>query len=148
MGDFDPTVGPGERQAKLVTNLNAESTYFAVLYKDDNGNWGHLQSAAVPYPRPGGATPLTVPLVPEFQQCTSPDSQHVAPLNQPSCSSPSLASSQLTMDKVGRGRGSARLDVLPGNPSTPGDEADLKSRPQQATSASAVTAPTTPARWC
>jgi hypothetical protein len=126
VGDFDPTVAQGERQAKLVTNLNAQYSYFAVLYKDDNGNWGHLQSAAVPYPRPGGASPLNVPLVPEFEQCTSPDQQHAFPLGEPSCSSPSLESSQLTMDRLGRGQGSARLDVLPGNPSTLPDEADVK----------------------
>ncbi len=126
VGDFDPTVATGERQAKLVTNLAGASTYFAVLYQDDAGNWGHLASAGVPFPRPGGATPLRVPLVPEFERCTSPNSTHVAPLAEPSCTGSDLESSLLTTSTTGRGLGSARLDVMPGNPETLGDEADVR----------------------
>jgi uncharacterized repeat protein (TIGR01451 family) len=44
IGDFDPTVGVGQTQAKLITNLNQENTYFAVLYQDDAGNWGHMST--------------------------------------------------------------------------------------------------------
>ena len=40
-----------------------------------------LHPAAVP--APGGATPLRVPLVPAFRQCTDPDSSHVPPLAEP-----------------------------------------------------------------
>jgi predicted acyl esterase len=80
------------------------------------------------YPRPGGATPLLVPLVPEFAQCTSPDSNHVAPLSVASCSSPALESSLLTTSSIGRGSGSVRLDVMPGNPVTGTDEADVAIR--------------------
>jgi hypothetical protein len=77
------------------------------------------------YPRPGGGTPLRVPLVPEFAPCTEPDSTHVAPLDGPSCSSPQLESSELTMGRFGAGHGFARLDVLAGNPATAEDEADI-----------------------
>ena len=49
------------------------------------------------YPRPGGATPLQVPLVPEYQACDSPNTQHVAPLNSPSCTPAVLESPLLTM---------------------------------------------------
>ncbi len=78
------------------------------------------------YPRPGGATPLVVPLVPEFRECTPPtNSTHVAPLSEPSCSPPTLASSLLTTSAVGSGTGSARYDVVAGDPSTPADEADF-----------------------
>ena len=38
------------------------------------------------YPRPKGATPLRVSLVPAYQECTSPDKTHGAPLAFPSCS--------------------------------------------------------------
>jgi hypothetical protein len=77
------------------------------------------------YPRPGGATPVRVPLVPEFAQCTDPDSTHAEPLDEPSCSSPQLESSELTIGTVGAGQGFARLDVLAGNPATTDDEADV-----------------------
>jgi predicted acyl esterase len=80
------------------------------------------------YPRPGGATPLLVSLVPAFAECTSPDSTHVPPLSFGSCSSPGLESSLLTTSSVGRGSGSVRLDARVGNPSTPADEADLAIR--------------------
>lgn len=77
------------------------------------------------FPRPGGATPLYAPLVPAFRQCISPNSEHVAPLSSPSCTPPALQSSLLTTSSVGGGWGLARLDVRPGNPITPADEADV-----------------------
>ena len=77
------------------------------------------------YPRPGGATPLRVPLVPEFSKCTNPDTTHVAPLASGSCSNPALESALLTTSSQGRGGAFARLDVQPGNPVTPADEADV-----------------------
>ena len=78
------------------------------------------------YPRPGGGTPLVVPLVPEFRNCTPPgNSTHIAPLDRPSCSPAALASSLLTTSAVGTGLGSARYDAVPGDPSTPADEADI-----------------------
>jgi predicted acyl esterase len=48
------------------------------------------------YPRPKGATPFRVPLVPAFQQCTAPDKTHGAPLAFPSCS-PQQTSPNLTV---------------------------------------------------
>jgi hypothetical protein len=78
------------------------------------------------YPRPGGASPLRVPLVPEYSQCTAPNQQHVAPLSQPSCSPAQRDSSIVTTSTQGRGQAFARFDVLPGNPNTSADEADLK----------------------
>jgi DNA-binding beta-propeller fold protein YncE len=79
----------------------------------------------VSFPRPGGGTPLRVPMVPEFTQCTTPDSSHVAPLDAGSCTNPALESSQLTISSQGRGAASARLDVHPGDTGTPADEADV-----------------------
>ncbi len=80
------------------------------------------------YPRPGGGTPLRVPLVPEFQACTAPNSSHVSPLSQSSCSPPVLESPLLTTSLSGRMQASARLDVAVGNPATPADEADYHVR--------------------
>ncbi len=80
------------------------------------------------YPRPGGATPLRVPLVPAFRVCNPgmANSQHVGPLAEPSCEPPVQASTLLTTSTTGRGSGVARFDVLAGNPATSVDEADVK----------------------
>ena len=95
-----------------------------------SGSGGFFVDVSLPkgalYPRPGGATPLRVPLVPAFAACTSPNSSHVAPLAQPSCTPPAQQSPLLTTSSTGKGLGFARLDVLPGNATTAADEADLR----------------------
>jgi hypothetical protein len=49
------------------------------------------------YPRPKGANPLRVPLVPAFQECTSANRVHGPGLAYPSCSPPAQTSSVLTV---------------------------------------------------
>jgi hypothetical protein len=49
------------------------------------------------YPRPKGATPLRVPLVPAYQGCSSSNRTHGAPLSFPSCAPPIQASQALTI---------------------------------------------------
>jgi hypothetical protein len=84
------------------------------------------------YARPKGATPLRVSLVPAFAACAAPNRTHGPPLASGSCAPPQQTSSQLTVgtpDANGRpaeSLGSLRLAVLPGEPATPGDEADVK----------------------
>ena len=74
------------------------------------------------YPRPKGATPLRVALVPAFRQCTSPNRTHGPPLASPSCASPLLESSQLTIGspdangQVANASGFAKFDVIIGAP--------------------------------
>jgi hypothetical protein len=82
------------------------------------------------YPRPGGASPLRVPLVPAFRLCgiaqNPQNSNHVAPLALDSCAPPLEASEVLTTSTTGKMAAFARLRVLPGNPATPTiDEADV-----------------------
>jgi Tol biopolymer transport system component len=83
------------------------------------------------YPRPKGATPVRLPLVPAEAQCTSPNNAHGAPLSSGSCSPPSLTSQYLTTgtpDANGRVvlmNSYLQLTAVPGNPATPADEADL-----------------------
>ena len=83
------------------------------------------------YPRPRGATPFRVPLVPAYAQCTAPNRTHGAPLAFPSCSSPVRRSSFLTLgtpDANGRAAnsaGSVLFDVVAGDPDTPANEADV-----------------------
>ena len=49
------------------------------------------------YPRPKGATPTRISLVPAFRQCTTPNRTHGPPLAFPSCTAPVLESGQLTV---------------------------------------------------
>jgi FG-GAP-like repeat/FG-GAP repeat len=84
------------------------------------------------YPRPKGASPLRVSLVPAYSQCTAPNRTHGSPLAFPSCASPSQTSGYLTVgtpDSNGKGAnaiGYVRFAVVVGNLSTPSDEADVR----------------------
>ncbi len=49
------------------------------------------------YPRPKGATPSTIPLVPAFTECTSPNRIHGPGLASPSCNPPVQTSPMLTV---------------------------------------------------
>ena len=77
------------------------------------------------YPRPGGATPMRIPLVPSYAECSEPDREHVAPLALPSCSAVRRESSLVTTSSIGRGSGSVLLRVMNGDSGTTEDEADL-----------------------
>jgi hypothetical protein len=91
-----------------------------------SGSLGPANPPPSTYPRPGGATPLRVALVPEFRSCTNPNSTHASPLRYPSCTAPALQSSLLTTSTVGRGSAFASFAVIPGNPVTPGNQADVQ----------------------
>jgi hypothetical protein len=84
------------------------------------------------YPRPKGATPTRVSLVPAYQQCTSSNRNHGAPLAHPSCTPPVQSSSFLTVgtpDANGNSAnsiGMAQMSVILGNENTPADEADVR----------------------
>jgi hypothetical protein len=89
-------------------------------------------ASASAYPRPKGASPVRVSLVPAYAPCTAPDSQHGAPLASGSCNPPRPSSPELTVgtpDSNGQpaeSTGSVRLAVAPGDSSTPVDEADVR----------------------
>src|SRR5690349_11609327 len=55
------------------------------------------QVAGASHPRPKGASPLRVSLVPAFRQCTAPNRTHGSPLAFPSCKPPTQASNFLTV---------------------------------------------------
>jgi Tol biopolymer transport system component len=86
------------------------------------------------YPRPKGATPVLVSLVPAYEHCTAANSTHGAPLASPSCNPPDQASDELTtgigdfQPPPAKWRGQLRLDVAAGDPGTPADEADVAIR--------------------
>ncbi len=92
-------------------------------------DWQPLPAAG--YPRPKGATPIHMALVPAYVQCTAPDRTHGPPLAFGSCSSPTRSSTYLTVGtpdangKVANSSGYARVDAVLGNPATAADEADV-----------------------
>jgi hypothetical protein len=79
------------------------------------------QIAGATHPRPKGATPLHVSLVPAYDQCTAPNRTHGPPLAFPSCSPPSQTSRYLTVgtpDANGAGAKSVgSLDIKVPTPS-------------------------------
>ncbi len=93
----------------------------------------YAEKIAPSYARPGSGTPLRVPLVPAYAECTSPNTTHVAPklgpgpgAEDPACSPPVLpATGQLTMGTAGAGSAFTKLRAIPGNPATAADEADI-----------------------
>ena len=85
------------------------------------------------YPRPRGATPLQIPLVPVYVQCVgAPNNAHGASLAFPSCSPPQLGTWNLTMgtpDANGAGArfvGSLFMRTVIDDPDAGPDEADVR----------------------
>ena len=85
-------------------------------------------SEATGYPRPKGATPLRVPLVPAFRQCTAPDRTHGPPLAFPSCAlarrrrrATSPSARPTPNGAAANFSGFVRYDVLAGAPGAPDD---------------------------
>jgi hypothetical protein len=129
VGDFSAgAVGSTESRTISATGSDI---HFAVFYKDEAGNWGRLATTSVGYARPKGATPFRTSLVPAYQQCTSANRVHGAPLAHPSCAPPVQQSPTLTVGtpdangSLANSTGALRLDVNAGDPSTPTDEADV-----------------------
>jgi hypothetical protein len=98
---------------------------------DENPDWQPIPINA--YPRPKGASPTRVSLVPAYEPCTSPDRTHGPPLAFPSCT-PTQEAGELTVgspDANGRPAKSVsylRINPLRGDPLTPADEADVRMR--------------------
>jgi dipeptidyl aminopeptidase/acylaminoacyl peptidase len=109
----------GSAQTRLTSNT----------WLDTDPDW---QPVTGGYPRPKGATPLRVSLVPAYQPCTTGNRTHGAPLSFASCAPPRQASGQLTVgtpDSNGEGSNSSGyvlLNAIVGDPSTPADEADVR----------------------
>jgi hypothetical protein len=83
--------------------------------------------ASATHPRPKGATPFRVSLVPAFNQCTTPNRTHGPPLAFPSCNPPVQSSSSITVgtpDANGapaNSEGYVKLEVKVGAPGPPDD---------------------------
>jgi len=85
------------------------------------------QLASAAHPRPKGATPLRVPLVPAYQPCAAPNRTHGRPRAFPSCNPPVQVSPNLTSGRPdtngapANGVAWAKLDVKAGVPGPPED---------------------------
>jgi hypothetical protein len=74
-----------------------------------------VQVAGATHPRPRGATPIRVSLLPAYKECTAPNRTHGAPLSFPSCSPPVQTSNFLTVgspDANGAGANSIGSAVI------------------------------------
>ena len=91
----------------------------------------HTATFTQRYARPKGATPTRLSLALAYRACTQPNRTHGEPLAYGSCAPPQLASDHLTVgtpDANGEPASSvgfAHLRVLPGDPATIEDEADV-----------------------
>jgi hypothetical protein len=83
--------------------------------------------ASATHPRPKGATPLRVSLVPAFNACTTPNRTHGPPLAFPSCNPPVQSSNSITVGTpdangaTANSEGFVKLAVQVGIPGPPED---------------------------
>jgi glucose/arabinose dehydrogenase/PKD repeat protein len=86
------------------------------------------------FPRPKGATPTRISLVPAFDACASPNMTHGPPLASGSCNPPAQASPNVTVGtndanaSPANSSGYVIYSVMPGVPATSEDEADVAFR--------------------
>jgi hypothetical protein len=124
-------------EPKVAAGPSVDANGVAVWTRSDGTNL-RVQSArrkdVVGFPRPKGASPLRVSLVPAFNACTSANRVHGAALAFPSCAPPAQSSSVLTIGSPDANgsptpanfNGSVRFSTVVGNSSTEADEADVK----------------------
>jgi hypothetical protein len=121
-GPLDQLLGPGEDFQYLSPDFHRlifHTTSQRVAADTDSAQDVYsLSEAGAPpastaYPRPKGASPLRLSLVPIFKQCTGPNSSHPAPLSFPSCTPPELASDYVTIgDPQANGQGANFIGVV------------------------------------
>jgi hypothetical protein len=108
-----------------ITVMNADGTGIVGVTDGTDPDWQPITINS--YPRPKGATPLRLSLVPAYRQCTSPNVTHGAPLSNGSCAPPQLSSTQLTVGTPDSNGERTTMDAyiqlttIVGNPSTPAD---------------------------
>ena len=107
--------------------------WFTEYAADQIGRVTGTASSSTGHPRPKGASPLRVPLVPAYNPCASPNRTHGPPLANQSCSPPTLASLSVSVGTPDVNRYQAKSTaaftalVQVGDPNTPDeDEADVR----------------------
>jgi TolB protein len=97
---------------------------------DAEASWQRIVPAAG-FPRPKGATPIRLSLVPAYNQCTSPNRTHGPPLAFGSCNPPAQSSGVATVGTAdangfpAQSTGYLSMTAIAGDPGTPADEADV-----------------------
>jgi hypothetical protein len=115
----------------IVNQASVSADQQDVLPQDNSDTESTTVQAFSGYVRPKSATPLVLPLVPAYKQCTTPNRTHGPPLVHPSCNPPALESASVTVgtaDSNGRptkSEGFLESKVVAGDISTPPDEADV-----------------------
>ncbi len=121
------SLGGGEGQFNYPSGvtIDADGKIYVADTKNDRVQKFTQTAVATSYPRPGSGSPVWVSLVPAYDECSTPNSQHVPPLAVPSCRPPLQTSHQLTTSTTGKQSAFARFTVMPGNSGTEADEADI-----------------------
>jgi hypothetical protein len=97
---------------------------------DANPDWQPIPINV--YPRPRGASPMYISLVPAYKKCTAANRTHGAPLAFGSCAPPAQTTPQVTLGtpdangQAAKGVAAAIVTARPGNSATPADEADVR----------------------
>ena len=131
-----PTGGNGAFTAFMFTNgLGGSRVFFdtreSLMASDTDTSFDIYAADGLGYPRPAGASPARLSLVPAYAPCTAPNRTHGPPLGFGSCNPPVATSSQATVgtpDALGGGAnfsGSVRYSVVVGLPGPPNDS-DVK----------------------
>ena len=137
----DPTWAPDRGEVAFVLNREiyaARTNHVSIRQiltsettKSDL-DWQRVSPGFTGHARPKSATPAEFSLVPTYYRCEAPNREHGPPLAFGSCSPPVPGSEYLTVgtpDANGAApffTGGLRYVVMPGNPATPVDEADVK----------------------
>jgi hypothetical protein len=99
----------GERHLYVMNTDGTGETQLTNGRSDMRPDWQAIQRG---YPRPKGATPLRVPLVPAFEACSAPNRTHGPPLAFGSCNPPAVTGAWAGIGPSSVGH--VRLDVRPG----------------------------------
>ncbi len=128
----DPSIEAFEPQVVAGPNADANA---AVVWTGSDGTNLRIQASrrrdVVGFPRPKGATPIRVSLVPAYNECTSANRTHGPGLVFPSCNPPVRSSSTLTVGTpdangaAANSTSSLKFNVIAGNAGTTADEADV-----------------------
>ena len=115
----------GNAEIYVMGSSGAAQTRLTTIPQfDGHPDW---QALVAGFPRPAGASPLRVSLVPAYQECSAPTRVHGPPLGFASCNPPAQRSAHLTVgtpDANGAAAtsvGSMRYEVHAGAPGLPED---------------------------
>lgn len=89
-GILDARYTAGDAASDIYRNSQPYSNGSSTGAIDEAPDWQPVNNG---YARPRGATPLRVPIVPAYNQCTSPNTTHRGAISRPSCYGPTPESS-------------------------------------------------------